>query len=122
MADKALGREALLDAHETQKVELEALDGVVYAQPLPFSLGQQLMERATTNGGPPEDADEINVTLILPDLLVHGIVDESGERIFTDEDREAIDNMPFQPAMVMATAVLDVSGLTEDAQQELQGN
>lgn len=109
--DRQLTREDFFSTERLEEVEVEygALEGAVYAQPVPFALGKKIIRASEDEEGDVQDlADEI---------ILYGIVDADGHRIFREEDRERIDNLPNPVGMTLANAVLDVSelGAVEEA-------
>lgn len=100
-------------ARSLRTVEIDEPEGVVYAQSVGLSLGRKLLERASENG-----TEGLDVTVILDDLILHGIVNEDGQPIFEDADQ--IGGLPFKPSMQMAMAVLEESGLTQAADEEIE--
>lgn len=115
---ETLTREDFFSTERLKKVEIEQMGGVVYAQPLPFALGKEIVREATS-----EDEGAGDVYDRADDIICYGIVDEEGERVFLEEDREKIDNLPNPVALTMANAVLDVSdiGTAEPADDEEEG-
>jgi len=121
MSDRAAIREAITSAHRRRRVDVEEhWNTTVWVQPLPVSLARKLLAQASTNGAGPEA--DLDVQIILEDLIIHGMVDESGERVYTEDDREEVENLDFRPAMQVALEVLDISGMTEAAEEDIEGN
>lgn len=120
MADNAQqAREKILSGKKRVAVELEDLGVTVYAQSLPFSLAQRLVERVSTNG----DQAMTGINEIVPELLVHGIVDGDGQRIFSEEDAEgAMDDAPWHAIQEMSMAVMELNGLLADEEAPAAGN
>lgn len=118
---KALTRDDLF-SFEGKRVEIERLNGYLYVQPLPFEIARKIMKESRA-GEADEEAANINVEEHIDDFLIYGVVDADGERVFEEEDRGRFDeDLPFDVGMNLAMEVMGVSGLTEDAEEEIQGN
>lgn len=114
----------LFEARKIEPVEIGDLmggapeDAVLYAQPLPYAVGERILRSQRENGA--GGSVEIDVAEIYDDLLIYGIVDEKGNRYFDEEDRERVRNLPFAPATRLAMTVMRMSGLVgeEDEVEE----
>jgi hypothetical protein len=65
-----------------------------------------------------ENAKQRTSTVMLMDC----VVDETGERIFSDADEAAASSMPFGVAEQLLTAIESKGDLSDDAPGELAGN
>lgn len=110
---KELSADDFAQSRSRREVRIEEPEGVVYAESVGLNLGRKLLERASDNG-----SDGLDVTVILDDLILHGITDSNGDPIFEDTDQ--IGKLAFKPSMQMAMAVLEESGLTEAADEEIE--
>lgn len=50
------------------------------------------------------------------------LVDEKGDRLFSDEELPVLEQLELAPLIVLANAAQTHSGLDKEAQQELRGN
>lgn len=123
-APRVLGREQVLEGRRIETVEVPELapDGVVLVQPLPYAISRKIIEQSPDVATEEGVAKDIDVKEFLDDILIYGVIDENHERIFTEEDRERISNLPFGAAMRMARKVMEISGITEEGAEEIEGN
>ena len=84
-------------------------DGVVYAKQVSVNDAFALMERY---GKGTDDVDAIVTWCIL------GICDRNRRPIFSEDDRSWLKDSPIGPIQRCAAAVLEVNGLTEDAEDQ----
>lgn len=123
---KALTRKQLTGPPDLEEVEVEKLGGggVIYVRPLPVELGFSIWrdQEAEAEDFDPENPPQRNFEDVLPDLCVYGVVDEDGNRILEDDDRKVVMGWPIGDARTIAEAVMDVSGMSAEGQEELEGN
>jgi hypothetical protein len=55
-------------------------------------------------------------------IILNCLVDHDGERIFTDDDREALGAFPFPEIMVVFGEVAKLNGLSTDELEEAMAN
>lgn len=67
-------------------------------------------------------AGRLQVRGILAMLLVRTICDESGQRVFTDEDVDAVNQLDAAVVCELFERAQRLSGLTDDDVEELAGN
>lgn len=124
----ALSREAILaraQAFETREVHIpswadESGDDVVLVRGL--SAKEWDAHQASVRifqGGQEVGIDQNNVSA---KLVVRCIVDESGKRLLTDADAAVLGDLPITDLNTIMEAILDLSGMTEKAQGEVEGN
>jgi len=119
----ALDRSAILAAAQnvkTREVDVPELGGSVFVRGL--SSKEWDAHQASTriyDGLEQVGIDEGNITAR---LMVRCIVDEDGKRILEDSDAPAFGDLPIAVVNKVAEAVFDLSGMTEKAQAETEGN
>jgi len=110
----ALGKDALLEAGKP-KTEVVIIEGgdVVISQIRADDY--MSMWDDPTNKKTGEDGKEtIDMSKFTPALLVRCITDETGERIFTDEDASAVAQLSQKIFKILADKALELNGMKGD--------
>lgn len=122
MADKrALTRDDLTSrAHSIEEVEVEKLGGggIVYVKPLSVRDGFAFWDAGEEID--PDDPIENRERAI--DAVIKGVVDEDGNRKLDDEHRDVVLDWPINDFNKISSAIMGVSALTPEAEEQIEGN
>lgn len=95
-----------------QSVEIKALDDSVIVRGLTIAERDEV-ENAVSTG------EKKNLRSL---LLARCLVDESGERIFTDDEIDSLSSLPSDPMEPAFDAALRLSGYSEEESKRLEKN
>lgn len=104
-----LNRESILEAAKlkTEVVELE--EGSVIVSEISALDYNEICELSKK-----PDCDEVDMKKFTPTLLAFGIVNENGERVFSNEDIPLLAKLAQKPFMKIADGVKRLNGLIGD--------
>ena len=108
--DQALG----VADRKREAVEVPEWDATVHLSEMSLTLGQEYVALIGASEG-----DE---TGLVTALLVRTIVDENGERLFTDDDGEALAGMSLKVLKRLFAIAGRLNGVTDEGLAQLEGN
>ena len=101
------------------EVEVTEWGGTVFIRPL--TLAQQA--KLADNGIKNEDSTvQVRMKDVMLPLILWSVVDENGDRIFDDSDKEKLMDTPASALLALQEKILDNSGLTAESRTELEKN
>ena len=101
------------------EVEVTEWGGTVFIRPL--TLAQQA--KLADNGIKNEDSTvQVRMKDVMLPLILWSVVDENGDRIFDDSDKEKLMDTPASALLALQEKILDNSGLTAESRAELEKN
>jgi hypothetical protein len=122
----ALSRDGILGADDIQveKVDVPEWDGTVLIRGLTGEErdAYESSLRQIRNAGTPQQELVIVQLNARANLLVKCLVDESGERVFTDRDAPALGAKNGRIIDRLYDVATRLSGLSDEAAQEIEGN
>lgn len=107
-----------------KRLYVEAFGGVVCLQEMK-SIERDAYEAALViklRGKNGKEKREVTTHNIRAKLICRMVIDEAGQRIFTDEDAALLGQLPAADMDRLWTAAQTLSGVTEDDIEELAGN
>lgn len=117
----SLSRDDFRSAHDrprVKKVSVPELDGDGHAYVRVLS-GKELEESKALEREHKEQYPDMAAAAA---LVVYGVCDDSGKRVFSDSDIEVVLDIEFPVLMRLAEEVLELNGLTESSQEDTAKN
>lgn len=120
---KLLTRSAILDSLDVQTIEVEVPEwgGTVKVRGL-TGKERDLFEQASVRRNPKTGEVELNMANMRARMVAYCVVDEEGERMFTDADIVQLGRKSAAALERVAKAAQKLSGMGNEATEEAAGN